>query len=153
MEFIDTHTHLSDPAFKGEEDAAVLRALEAGVRKMLLADIDSSERQAMHELAARHPGVLYRMAGLYPGSVKENWQEEVDSVYGTACAPDIVAIGEIGLDYHWSTEFKTQQQDALKAQLDIPLSALPEDLLETVHLGIGFGSAQAVEQWLETFES
>ena len=39
------------------------------------------------------------------------------------------------------------------AQLDIPLSALPEDLLETVHLGIGFGSAQAVEQWLETFES
>ena len=42
---------------------------------------------------------------------------------------------------------------ALKAQLDIPLSALPEDLLETVHLGIGFGSAQAVEQWLETFES
>lgn len=42
---------------------------------------------------------------------------------------------------------------ALRAQLDIPLSALPEDLLETVHLGIGFGSAQAVEQWLETFES
>lgn len=122
MEFIDTHTHLSDPAFKGEEDAAVKRALEAGVHKMLLADIDSSERQAMHELAARHPGVLYRMAGLYPGSVKENWQEEVDSVYGTACAPDIVAIGEIGLDYHWSTEFKTQQQDALKAQLELAAS-------------------------------
>ena len=122
MEFIDTHTHLSDPAFKGEEDAAVKRALAAGVHKMLLADIDSSERQAMHELAARHPGVLYRMAGLYPGSVKENWQEEVDSVYGTACAPDIVAIGEIGLDYHWSTEFKTQQQDALKAQLELAAS-------------------------------
>lgn len=42
---------------------------------------------------------------------------------------------------------------ALKAQLDIPLSALPEDLLETVHLGIGFANAQAVDQWLESFES
>ena len=153
MEFIDTHTHLSDPAFSDEADAAVLRALQAGVHKMLLADIDSSERKAMHELAGRHPGVLYKMAGLYPGSVRQDWRQEVDKVCELAASPDIVAIGEIGLDYHWSTEFKTQQQDALKAQLDIPLSALPEDLLETVHLGIGFGSAQAVEQWLETFES
>ena len=119
MEFIDTHTHLSDPAFRGEEDAAVQRALEAGVRKMLLADVDSRERQSMHELASRHPGVLYPMAGLYPGSVDERWQEELEMVFEAASDPGVVAIGEIGLDYHWSTEFKAQQQDALKAQLEL----------------------------------
>ena len=116
MEFIDTHTHLSDPAFKGEEDAAVQRALQAGVRKMMLADVDSRERQAMHELAARHPGVLYPMAGLYPGSVDSRWQEELD---------------EIGLDYHWPTDFKVQQQEALKAQLEL---AARLDLPVNIHM-------------------
>ena len=131
MEFIDTHTHLSDPAFRGEEDAAVQRALEAGVRKMLLADVDSRERQSMHELAARHPGVLYPMAGLYPGSVDERWQEELEMVFEAASDPGVVAIGEIGLDYHWSTEFKAQQQDALKAQLEL---AARLDLPVNIHM-------------------
>ena len=131
MEFIDTHTHLSDPAFKGEEDAAVQRALQAGVRKMMLADVDSRERQAMHELAARHPGVLYPMAGLYPGSVDSRWQEELDLVYRAASGPEIVAIGEIGLDYHWPTDFKVQQQEALKAQLEL---AARLDLPVNIHM-------------------
>ena len=131
MEFIDTHTHLSDPAFKGEEDAAVQRALQAGARKMMLADVDSRERQAMHELAARHPGVLYPMAGLYPGSVDSRWQEELDLVYRAASGPEIVAIGEIGLDYHWPTDFKVQQQEALKAQLEL---AARLDLPVNIHM-------------------
>ncbi len=42
---------------------------------------------------------------------------------------------------------------ALKNQLDTPVSALPEDVREHVHLGVGFGSAQEIEAWLENFES
>ena len=52
--FIDTHTHLYDEAFSGEEDLAVERAVAAGVSKMILPDIDSKTRQEMFTLADRH---------------------------------------------------------------------------------------------------
>ena len=54
MHFIDTHTHLYDEAFTGEEDLVVVRAVEAGVTRMVLPDIDSQTREAMLSLADRH---------------------------------------------------------------------------------------------------
>ena len=132
MEFIDTHCHFNDEVYAGEREDAIKRAIEAGVTKMLQADIDSSERQSMLDLCAQHPGVLYPMLGLYPGSVKEDWQEELDKVFEQARNPErFVAIGEIGLDYHFSTEFKEQQKDALKAQLEL---AAKLDLPVNIHL-------------------
>ena len=50
MEFVDTHTHISDDAFAGEVEAVVRRALDAGVVQMLQADTCSAERTAMYEL-------------------------------------------------------------------------------------------------------
>ncbi len=120
MRFIDTHTHITDEAFKGEEEEVIARALEAGVEKMLLADIDSSERDEMLAACDRHPGVLYPMLGLYPGSVRKNWQEEMDLIHALAEGPRrFVAIGEVGLDYHESTEFRGEQKDALVCQLEL----------------------------------
>ena len=72
MKFVDTHTHISDEAFTGDEEAVITRAQDAGVFKMILADIDSSERDRMLSLCAKHPHVLYPMLGIYHGSVKEN---------------------------------------------------------------------------------
>ena len=80
MRFIDTHMHLSDEAYRGEEEAVLERALSSNVYKMMMADIDSSERGPMLALCDAHPGVLYPMLGFYPGYVRENWQEEVDEV-------------------------------------------------------------------------
>ena len=131
MEFIDTHTHLTDEAFEGLGGEAVGRALDAGVSKMILADIDSGERGPMLEFAARYPGTVYHMAGLYPGSVDASWMEEIDRLLPCASAPDTVAIGEIGLDYHFSTEFKEQQKEALKVQLEL---AAKLDLPVNIHL-------------------
>lgn len=54
MVFTDTHAHLYDEAFSGEEDQAVERAVAAGVTKMILPDIDSQTREAMFTLAGRH---------------------------------------------------------------------------------------------------
>ena len=78
MTFIDTHCHISDGAFAGEEDAYIQRAHEAGVEIMLQPDVDSREREAMFALTDRHPRVLFPMLGLYPGSVDGNWKEEID---------------------------------------------------------------------------
>jgi len=82
--FIDTHTHFYDEWLLPDAEAAVQRALEAGVGKMIQADIDSKERPFMWEIGNRHPGVIYQMLGLYPGSVGADWKEELDLVYSIA---------------------------------------------------------------------
>lgn len=127
--FIDTHTHLHDEAFAPDFDAAVERAVEAGVARMILPDTDSSAREALFELAGRHPGVCFPTAGLHPEEVRENWKEELGMV--EAEVRDIVAIGEIGLDYHWSTDFAKEQVEVFRAQLEI---AQRKDLPVIVHM-------------------
>lgn len=119
LKYIDTHTHITDEAFLGDEEAVIRRALQAGVCKMILADIDSKERGRMYSLCGKHPDVLYPMLGLYPGSVGEDWQEELDKVEKLSALHNYVAFGEIGLDYHFDTTYKEQQKEALKAQLEL----------------------------------
>ena len=117
MFYIDTHTHNSDKAFAGEEDAIIQRCVDAGVKIMLQPDVDSSEREAMFNLCRRYPEVLRPMLGLYPGSVKEDWREELDKMLQYADEP-VVAVGEIGLDYHYGKDFKEQQKEAFRWQLE-----------------------------------
>ena len=66
MEFIDTHSHLYDEAFAGEEDAAVNRAVESGVGRIIFPDIDSGSREAMFSFADRFPGVYSRVSACIP---------------------------------------------------------------------------------------
>lgn len=130
MYFIDTHTHLADEAFAGEEDAAVERAVAAGVTKMLQADTGSADRQASYDLTERHPGVLFPMLGLYPGHVDENWRDEIDALLPWF-SHNPVAIGEIGLEYHYSPQTAELQKEAFKVQLEL---ARDHDLPVNIHL-------------------
>jgi TatD DNase family protein len=118
MQFIDTHTHLYDEAFAGEEDLAVQRAKEAGITRMILPDIDSQTRDAMFELAARHEGVLFPCLGLHPTSVGADWEKELELVEERP-ARGIKAIGEIGMDCYWSREYVKEQQIVLRRQLEL----------------------------------
>ena len=151
--FVDTHTHFYDEWLLPDAEAAVQRALEAGVGKMIQADVDSRERPAMWAIGNRHPGVIYQMLGLYPGSVDANWQKELDLVYDLArdfstslemtslssrpseargeISGRIVAIGEIGLDYHEGLEFVKEQKEVLRIQLEL---AAQMDLPVNIHL-------------------
>lgn len=163
MEFIDTHTHNCDSAFDGERDLVIERALKAGVSRMLQADTDSRERPGMFELTDRYPGILLPMLGLYPGSVDSSWQKEIDAMldYSTR---NIVAIGEIGLDYHFDTTFRKEQKDAFFTQLElaakmnlpvnIHLRDATEDFFDVLkaasHLGIR-GNLHAFSGSAETF--
>ena len=118
MYFVDTHTHLADEAFAGEEDVAVERAVAAGVTKMLQADTGSADRDASYALCSRHPGVLFPMLGLYPGNVDEAWRDEIDAMLPWL-SKGPVAIGEIGLDYHYGADTAELQKEALKVQLEL----------------------------------
>ena len=135
MFYIDTHCHLSDEAFSGEEDAYINRAVGAGVELMLQPDVDSRERKAMFDLVGRHPDRLKPMLGLYPGSVDKNWKAEIDRMLEYSDR-DVVAIGEIGLDYHEGREFEKEQKEALHWQLDY---AEEKDLPVNIHLRDAIG--------------
>lgn len=135
--YTDTHTHLYDEAFEGEGDAAVLRAVEAGVTKLIFPDINSHVRDDMFTLATAHPGVVYPCLGLHPTDVKEDWREEIDRLIDhkekrgiTRGTKDIVAIGEIGVDCHWTKDFLEAQKETFRLQLDL---ALELDLPVIIH--------------------
>ena len=130
MQFIDTHTHIYDEAFTGEEDEIILQAKEAGVTVMLQPDVDSRERDAMFTLVDRHPGELYAMLGLYPGSVDKGWRDEIDAMLRYRDRK-VVALGEIGLDYHYGAEFAAEQREAFRVQLEL---AAQMDLPVNIHL-------------------
>lgn len=118
MVFVDTHAHLYDEAFNGEEDDAVRRAKEAGVTRMILPDIDSQTREAMFSLAERHEGTLYPCLGLHPTSVDADWEKEMEKLEERQ-GSKIWAIGEIGMDCYWSKEFIKEQQNVLNCQLEL----------------------------------
>ncbi len=119
MEFIDTHSHIYDEAFSAEEDLVVQRAAEAGVRRMILPDIDSKSRHAMFDLADRHEGVLFPCLGLHPTSIREGWRHELEMVESMLERRKVWAIGEIGIDCYWSTEFLDWQTHAFMQQLKL----------------------------------
>ena len=135
MTFIDTHCHLSDGAFAGEEDSYIQRAREAGVEIMLQPDVDSRERQSMFDVTGRHPGVLFPMLGLYPGSVDKEWEKEIGRMLEYS-DKKVVAIGEIGLDYYYGKEFEKEQREALHWQLDY---AKERNLPVNIHLRDAMG--------------
>ena len=129
--FIDTHSHITDTAFApSEEEQVIARAQAAGVGVMLQADVDSSEREAMYGAVRRHPGVLYPMLGLYPGSVGADWRDEIDRML-PYLNEHPVAVGEIGLDYHYGADTATLQKEAFAAQLEL---ALERELPVNIHL-------------------
>ena len=130
MEFIDTHTHTYDVAFDGCEEEVIARALAAGVSIQLQADVDSRERERMFALVERHPGTLRPMLGLYPGSVDRDWRREIDALEAWR-THGIVAVGEIGLDYHYGADFKEEQKEAFRVQLEL---AAAWDLPVNIHL-------------------
>ena len=126
---VDTHTHFYDDWLLPDAEAAIQRALDAGVGKMIQADVDSTERPRMWEIGLRHPGVLFQMAGLYPGSITaDNWRDELDQVHGIT---GVVAIGEIGLDYHEGREYEKEQKEVLRLQLEL---AAQRNLPVNIHL-------------------
>ena len=138
--FVDTHTHLNDEALIADSEQAIARALEAGVGRMIQADVDSTERDSMWKVCDAHQGVVYGMIGLYPGSVTGSWRDEIDRMLPFK-KKGPVAVGEIGLDYHEGKEFEKEQKEALRLQLEL---AAQWDMPVNIHLRDAWGDFLAV---------
>ena len=118
MEFIDTHCHLNHEDFADDWADARDRAEAAGVARLLCIGYDLASSRRAAELAAESPQ-LYAAVGIHPEAVAE-WSAEtaeaLTALYNTG-GGKVAACGEIGLDYHWDTVPRSQQQEVFAAQI------------------------------------
>lgn len=115
--FIDTHTHIYDPAFDLDREAAVQRALDAGVGMMLMPNVDASTIQPMLETHELFPDCTRMMMGLQPEEVKEDYKSVLALMEKELDRNIYIGVGEIGLDFYWDATFEHDQLDAFETQL------------------------------------
>jgi len=119
MNFIDTHTHLDGEEFREDLPEVVKRAQEAGVSKVFVPAIDLPSVQTVMEVCHQYPGYAYPMIGLHPEEVKSDWQQVLSEMKPLLESSDgeVIAIGEVGLDYYWNREFEQEQLAAFEEQV------------------------------------
>ena len=127
---IDTHSHLYLPDFEEDLQAVIDRCKAVGIEKVYLPAIDSSTHDAMMSLAAAQPGYCIPMMGLHPCYVTADYQQEIQLVESWLARQPFAAIGEIGLDFYHSTEFKQEQIDVFVHQMNL---AMQFDLPIVIH--------------------
>ena len=120
MNFIDTHTHLFASEFDNDIDIVIKNALDYGISKMLLPNIDSTTTTKMLQLCYRHPNNCYPMIGLHPCSVKkDNLEKEISHVEQMLSQNKFIAVGEIGLDLYWDKSTLDLQKIAFESQIEL----------------------------------
>lgn len=120
--FVDTHCHIFEPEFDADRGDAMDRALGNGVGKFLLPAIDGEGYDRMLSFAAQWATCAFPAMGLHPTSVTgdRDWRSDLERVekYLFSSATRFHAIGEIGLDLHWTSDTLDFQREVLSAQLD-----------------------------------
>ena len=118
MYLIDTHCHIYDHQFSLDRNEAMQRALDAGIKMMLLPNVDASTIAPMLELREQWPDCTRVMMGLQPEEVKKDYKQVLSLMEKELERGIYVGIGEVGLDFYWGTTFEKQQLDAFETQLD-----------------------------------
>lgn len=117
MNFTDTHTHLYSEEFDTDRTQVIKKAIQNGVTRFYLPNVDSSSIARMLELEATYPEQCFAMMGLHPCSVNEKVEEELVNVKQWLDKRRFTAIGEIGMDLYWDKSFVQQQQYAFRTQI------------------------------------
>lgn len=130
---IDTHTHLYLSEFEpdGGGEAAVRRAIDAGVETLIFPNVDLDSIDPLAKLAAKFPENIRIAKGLHPTEVKADWQTVLNEILAYKELPSPpVAIGEIGIDLYWDKTFRSEQMDAFDYQCSL---AQDRDLPVIIH--------------------
>ncbi len=116
---IDTHIHLYSEEYNTDRDQLIEKAISNGVGKFLVPNIDHATIDDMIELCDQYKNVCFSMMGLHPCYVTEDYQSQLSVIKEALVKYEnqVIAIGEIGLDFHWDLTFKTQQELAFKEQV------------------------------------
>lgn len=120
MEFLDSHAHLDDDAFEGDREQIILEIKKAGITKVISAGYSLEGSKKAIELSKKYD-FIDATCGISPNDIpqteEELWKvlEQIEDLIQTN--NKVLAIGEIGLDYHWNKENIALQKLAFVAQI------------------------------------
>jgi TatD DNase family protein len=117
---VDSHCHLDDEQFDADREEAIQRARAAGVATMMAIGTGNGppDLEAGVRLAERYP-FIYATAGVHPHDAAKATPETWQRLRTLAAHPKVLAIGEIGLDYHYDFSPRDVQREAFLMQLEI----------------------------------
>lgn len=117
MNLIDVHAHLTDEKYVDLEEV-LERAKETGIEKIVCSAYNLSSSLAALGLSKKHDNI-YANVGIHPENVDEFDDETYKQLKKLALEKRIVAIGEIGLDYHYTSENKDRQKEIFIKQIEL----------------------------------
>ena len=100
---IDTHIHLDEEAYAEDREEVIARQLENGVEMMIVPGVNAASIPGILDVCRKHKGACFAALGFHPQDVAEDWKEQwaiIEKAIRENRA-ELVAIGEIGLDYHY----------------------------------------------------
>lgn len=116
--FVDTHCHLnSDVLYKIKEEV-IKNAENANVKLLIVPGFDLETSKLAIKLAEEYENI-YAAVGFHPTEIKNYSNEEYEWLEKAAVHPKVVAIGEIGFDFHWDTTTPLEQEISFKRQIEI----------------------------------
>lgn len=120
MKVVDSHCHLDDKQFAADRDATIERARAAGVERMMAIGTGQGppDLEAGIRLAGQHP-FIFATVGVHPHDAAKAVPETFDRLAGLALNPKVLAVGEIGLDYHYDFSPRETQRQVFIRQLEL----------------------------------
>jgi TatD DNase family protein len=118
-QLIDIGANLTHKSFRADLDAVLQRARAAGVAPLVVTGANlSSSQEALH-LARQYPGLLYATAGAHPHHARECGPDTLAALRELAQSPEVVALGECGLDYNRDFSPRPVQDRWFEAQVQL----------------------------------
>ncbi|MBD7939326.1 TatD family hydrolase [Cytobacillus sp. Sa5YUA1] len=114
----DTHVHLNAEQYDEDLEEVIKRAREAGVEKMVVVGFDRPTIERAMELIEQYD-FLYASIGWHPVDAIDMTEEDLIWIEELSKHPKVVAIGEMGLDYHWDKSPKDVQKDVFRQQIQL----------------------------------
>ena len=113
----DSHCHLTDGRFRDDREAVLTRARDAGVTEMVTVGTVPEDGRAARALAAEVDG-LWCTAGIHPHEADRFGPGTMEALGAVLDAPEAVAVGETGLDYHYDNAPREAQRASFRAHLE-----------------------------------
>ncbi|KSU57816.1 hydrolase TatD [[Bacillus] enclensis] len=114
----DTHVHLNAEQFNEDLEEVISRAKEAGVGRMVVVGFDRPTIERAMELVGQYD-FLYASIGWHPVDAIDMKEEDLAWIEELSSHPKVVALGEMGLDYHWDKSPKDIQKEVFRKQIHL----------------------------------
>jgi TatD DNase family protein len=139
---VDTHCHIYLEQFDEDLEEVLSRASESGVTDIFMPAITFESLPKMERIS--HDAITFHMmAGIHPTEINEGAGTTEEELYAYCEKKEIVAVGETGLDYYWSDEYKEEQQESLRIHCHVA---------KTVHKPIILHNRESTDDLLAIIE-